>query len=279
MEVIKARDVSPLGAQLVLVMGPPGLGKSTFAATVAEGVVPPEETLLIATLPREAKSWKYQELNLDTILIEEHEGWDPVNKSYQVSGYSELCRVLDELAQDDRYGAVILDNGTEAAEFAWHESLAPFKIGDPMELGSGGNRFAPYGSVREKMENLIHRLNRLTGKHCVRPKHVIVPWHVQPPKEDDDSQGVEYVGKELPMIRGGFRRRLGQKIDAVVFMYREAKVNKKTMKTELNYVLQVAPDMERHTKIPGELPEGVKYIEPRYSNLLDLIKDSTHRGG
>jgi hypothetical protein len=106
---------------------------------------------------------------------------------------------------------------------------------------------------------------------------VIVPWHVQPPKEDDDGQGVEYVGKELPMIRGGFRRRLNQKIDAVVYMYRESKIVGK--RREIRYVLQVAPDMERHTKIPGEVPEGVKYIEPSYDKLLRVIEESIHLGG
>lgn len=275
MEVIKARDVSPLGAQLVLCLGPPGLGKSTFAATVGE-VVDPKEVLLIATLPREAKSWKYQEYNYDTVLIEESLDWDPINKKYSPTAYDELIVLLDELAKDEKYGAVILDNGTEAGEFAWHASLAPLRVGDPNELGSGGNRFAPYGSVREKMENMVHRLNRLTGKHCARAKHVIVPWHVQPPKEDDDSQGVEYVGKELPMIRGGYRRRLGQKIDAIVFVYREMKLVKGERKAR--YLLQVGPDMERHTKLPGPVPEGVKYIEPGYDKLLEVIRESLELG-
>ena len=275
MEVIKARDVSPLGAQLVLVLGPPGIGKSTFAASVGE-VVDPDEVLLIATLPREAKSWKYQEYNYDTVLIEESLSWDPINKSYGVSGYDHLVKLLDELAKDTKYGAIILDNGTEAGEFAWHASLAPFRIGDTNELGKGGNRFAPYGSVREKMENLIQRLNRLTGKHCARAKHVIVPWHVQPPKDDDDAQGVEYVGKELPMIRGGYRRRLGQKIDVICFMTRQTK--SKGTKTSTEYLLQIESDMERHTKIPGLVPEGVKYIEPSYSKLLEVLRESLQPG-
>jgi len=275
MEVIKARDVSPLGSQLVLVLGPPGIGKSTFAATVGE-VVPPDEVLLITTLAREAKSWKYQEYNYDTIMVEEHEGWDPINKSYKVSGYDDLVKLLDELAKDTKYAAVILDNGTEAGEFAWHAALAPLRIGDPNELGTGGNRFAPYGSVRENMENMVHRLSRLTGPHCARSKHVIVPWHVQPPKDDDDAQGIEYVGKELPMIRGSYRRRLGQKIDAITFMHRQTKIVGK--KKEMRYVLQVDSDMDRHTKIAGQVPEGVKYIEPSYDKLLQLIRESTELG-
>lgn len=268
MNIIKATDLSPKGAQFTVVLGPHGIGKSSFAATVMD-VVPPQETLLIATLPREVKSWRYQEYNPDTVLVVEPDTWDPLNKQYKPTAFNELIGILDELVTDEKYGAVIIDNGTEAGEFAWHDSLAPLKIGDPGELGSGGNRFAPYVSIRERLENLILKTNRLTNpKACARPKHVIVPWHVQEPKDDESSKkDVEYAGKELPMIRGGFRRRLGQKIDVIVYAVRRITAGGST----IEHVIQIVSDMEKHCKMPCEVPSGMKYIDPRYEALLELI--------
>ena len=268
MNIIKATDLSPKGAQLSLILGPPGIGKSTFAASVIN-VVPKDEILLVATLPREVKSWKYQEYDFDTILIEESDKWDPLNKSYQPTAFRETIKLLDELAEDEKYGAVIIDNGTEVSEFAWHDSLAPLKIGDPNELGSGGNRFAPYTSIRERMENFIMKVNRLTNSSAsARAKHVIIPWHVQPPKDDEGKQkDIEYAGKELPMIRGGFRRRIGQKIDVIAYMTRKTTQGGK----KVEYKLQIVSDMDKHCKVPCQVPDGVKFIDPEYEKLLDLI--------
>jgi hypothetical protein len=235
----------------------------------ATDLSPRDEVLLIATLPREVKSWKYQEYDPDTILIEEAGTWDPLNKSYKPTAFRETASLLDELVQDEKYRAIIIDNGTEVGEFAWHDSLAPLKIGDPNELGTGGNRFAPYTSIRERMENFIMKVNRLTNpKACAREKHIIIPWHVQEPKDDETSKkDVEYAGKELPMIRGGFRRRIGQKIDVIVYMTRKVADGGK----KVEYKLQVVSDMEKHCKVPCQVPQGVKFINPTYEALLQLI--------
>jgi len=273
-ETKKARDVSPTEAMLTMILGPQGMGKSTLCSTVAE-VVDPDEVLLIAALPREAKTAGYQYYNFDTVFVEESVDWAPESKKYSPDGYDKVMKVVKELATDEKYRAVIIDNGTEVAEYAWHASLAPLRIGDPGELGSSGNRYTPYTSIREKMERFMTHVSRLTSDSCARKKHVLIPWHPQKPSEDElENKGVEYVGTEVPMVRGSFRRRAGAKIDTVVYMRRESKVDKKSLKSTMEWKLQVASDMDRHCKIPGLLDPGVKLIEPKFSELLKIVERS-----
>lgn len=270
----KARDVSPLDAMITMVLGPQGMGKSTFASTIGE-VVDPAEVLLLAILPREAKTAGYQHYNFDTIFVDESIEWDPMRKKYSPDGFVRVMKIIDDLATDEKYAAIIIDNGTEIAEYAWHDSLAPLKIGDPGELGMGGNHFTPYTTLRERMERFMTGISRLTGKSCARKKHIIIPWHPQRPSEDElAGKGVEYVGTEVPMVRGSFRRRAGAKIDATVFMRRDPKVDKSTMKTTMEWQLQVGSDMDRHCKYPGLMDPKVKFIKPQFSELLKLVERS-----
>ena len=277
MEVQKARDVSPVDAMITMVLGPQGMGKSTFCSTVAE-VVDPKEVLLIAALSREAKTAGYQHYNFDTVFIEESLDWDPAAKKYNPTAFREVMDIIKGLAADEKYAAVIIDNGTEVAEYAWHGALAPLKIGDPGELGIGGNRFTPYTTIRESMERFMTHVGRLTGDHCARKKHILIPWHPQKPSEDElENKGVEYCGTEVPMVRGSFRRRAGAKIDAVVYMRRDPKVDKSTLKSTMEWKLQVASDVDRHCKIPGLLDPKVNLIEPRFSKLLKLVERSVEK--
>ena len=259
--VTKANDLGPTVGSLTALVGPPGLGKSYVAGTMAE-YLSPSEVLVIATLPREVNSYQYQKHNLDTVVICDDE-WDPSEgkKGLKSTGYNKLLRLLRDLRDDTQYRGIILDNGTEAGELAWHASLEPLGVFDPSDLK--GNKFTPYTSVREKMETLLVALGTLTGKtgKVARPKLVVVPWHVQPAKDTiDDSvsadkkgAGAEYEGDFLPNVRGSFRRRLAGLVDnylyADIVQVRE-KGNAMGPATP-HYVVQVVSDKERHVKHAG----------------------------
>lgn len=276
-EVKKARDISPQSGQLMILAGPPGTGKSTFAGSVAQ-FVPPEEVLVIATLPREVDSLPYQKYNLDTVVISDTE-WRPSEGSLKATGYPTLMRLLRDLRSDTKYSAIILDNGTEAGEMAWHAALEPLGVGDPTALPRGSNRYTPYMSVREKMEQLVSDLSLLTGKtgFAKKPKLVIVPWHIQPPKDsadegesaDERGRGSEYEGEFLPMIRGSYRRRIGGQVSALVYtdlvqVPRDPKNALSAM--EQHYCLQLVSDAERHCKIAGTV-DASKLVKGKYLDV------------
>lgn len=283
MIILKAQDMAPRSSCVTAVAGPPGLGKSWFCGSVAD-VLPPEEVLLIATLSREVKSVKYQQHNLDTVICEDDE-WEPHNKLYKSTGYNKLIEIIKELREDDKYSAVILDSGTEAGELAWHNALEPWKVSDTAELGQG-NRFAPYTQLDANMDEIVRGLAKLAGHPSAgkmsvkKPKHVLITWHVQPPKEgigdtetaDQRGGGVEYEGEVLPMIRGRFRRRLMGMLDAFIYADRVAELNTKTMKTSNNYVLQINSTPEKHCKFPGMVPEKLRHIPNSFQSFIDTME-------
>lgn len=278
LQVTSARDLSPLSGSLTILAGPPGLGKSWLAGSVAE-YLSPKEVLVLATLPREVNSLQYQKHNLDTVVCADEE-WQPEAKSLKATGYDNLIDTLRALRSDEKYGAIIIDNGTEAAELAWHAVLAPLGIGDPNELGKGGNRFAPYTSLREKMETMIRACGTLTGKTGLakRPKLIIIPWHVQPPKDgmgDDESgdekgKGAEYEGEYLPMIRGAFRRRLMALVDNFVYADLVRVPGRNALsESENHFCIQVISDNEKHVKTGGVTPALDKLVAKKYLDVHD----------
>lgn len=280
-----------------VVMGPPGTGKSTLCGSMAE-VVGNDRTLVIATLAREKNSWKYVENQVPSVLIED-KNWNPSQKQFDATGFPEflqLCRWLRE--EDDQYDAIILDSGTELAELGWHAALAPHSVGSPAEM-DGKSRWLPYETLANSADQGIKELVSLTTV-AKRPKHVGVTWHVQPPKDDtvesvgsgtdrtsrtkesadNAAQGVEYEGKILPMIRGQYRRKLTSQFDTVV--YTDVRIDKKTEQLpagkfrvyeEVSYRLQVRPDADRHTKVPGPLPQMV-HIPNSFNELLKIVHNA-----
>lgn len=283
MDIIKAYDMRPTKSCITVVAGPPGLGKSWFAGTVAE-VVDPKEVLVLATLEREVKSYWYQKHNFDVVRCID-DGWEPSQESFKATGHNTLLNAIKELRTDDKYGAIILDSGTDAGENAWHAALEPFGVGDPSQLS---NSYAPYTALDSHMDEVIRGLSKLAGhpaggkSDITRPKHIIITWHVQPPKDspgaaesaDQKGEGVEYEGSVLPMVRGRFRRRLMGLLDAFVYVDRKLLLDEKTGRSKRQYVIQVASDNEKHAKFPGKLPDKVTHIPNSFSEYLKLMEES-----
>jgi hypothetical protein len=275
-EVTRARQLSPQAGSLSVVAGPPGLGKSWVAGTMAE-FYGADNVLALITLPREIDSLQYQRHDIPSIVIDDPD-WIPEKKSLKATGYDKLMEILRELRHDKVYKALILDNGTEAGELAWHSTLAPLGVSDPNQLGSGSNRFAPYTTFSEKMNALLRSLGTLTGKTglVAQPKVICVPWHVQPAKDgmgdnessDEKGQGVEYEGDYLPMIRGGFRRRLMAVVDNYVYADLQQIPGRNSLsQMENHYVLQVISDNEKHVKTVGAQPPEDKLVKKKYLDV------------
>lgn len=285
-DVVEAREVGPTKGSFTIVAGPPGLGKSYFAGTMAEwDGLEPEEILLIATESREAKSDKYQEHNIDTIIVTDPE-WDPSNGSYRAEGHDRLRDILRELRDDDQYGAVIIDNGTEMGELAWHDVMANYGVADPSQLG-GQEKWDPYVNLQTKFADLFSDLNLLTGApgaHVERPKLICVPWHIQPPKEnptgdksaDEKGKGTEYEGEALLKIRGGFRRVAMGKADNVLFANHIKVRPKGSTKGKPHYVVQVRPGNGRHAKTVGSVERNdllkKLYIKNEWAEFMKILK-------
>ena len=196
------------------------------------------------------------------------------------------------LYEDEVYDCVVLDSGTELAELGWHHALMPHGVIAPAYM-DGKSRWLPYETLATNLDQAIKNLVNLTNAAAAkRPKYVGVSWHVQPPKDDqvetvgegqnrttqrkesadNKGEGVEYEGKVLPMIRGGFRRKLTAQLDTVVFtdiLYTTRPEGAKLV-TVPRFVIQVQPDPERHAKLPGPLAP-MKYIDNNFKALHALV--------
>jgi hypothetical protein len=279
---VKTASASPYVA--VVVEGPQGTGKSTLCGQLAE-YVGPAKTLLIATLAKETESWKYKETKVPYVLIEDL-GWAPALGKFDATGFDEFRRLVRWLREEDEtYEAVILDSGTELGEMAWHAALAPHGVGSPAQM-DGQSRWLPYETLNNNLDQGIKELLSLR-ETAKKPKHVMVTWHIQPPKEDSQqggvtkvssdhaAKGIEYEGNVLPDVRGKYRRKLGSQFPTVVYTDLQTKaqmgLSTSAKGYDVQYMLQVRPDNDRHTKLSGPLPE-MQYIPNDFKELLKLIQ-------
>jgi len=168
MELIKARDISPTTNHITVVAGPPGLGKSYFCGSIGE-VIPPEEVLLIGTLEREVKSVLYQKYDYDTVLCADDD-WNPARKAFRATGYQQLIDTLEELRDDTKYSAVILDSGTEAGELAWHDALSTHGVATASAIKGGS--FPAYDKMSTNMEQIVRSIAKLAGRVISQVAHL-----------------------------------------------------------------------------------------------------------
>jgi len=270
----------------VLYLGPPGTGKSWGAATIADLVE--GKTLLLATKPREARSIGYTKRKdkIDSEIYFDTK-WSPDLDRFEADGYLRLTRRIDSLYDDEEYGAIILDPFSDAGELIEHEILKHEGVGSPGELGK--ETFGFYRQLKDKAVQMGMQLVNLSIPGIAkRPKLVVVTMHVQPPKEDvvdkvgvvkqksmdKITRGIEYEGTVLPMIEGGYRRKMAGDFDLVIYSGIDEKVDKnvKPPKMKTWYYMQISPDRDRHSKIAiAELPTEQK-IDNDFGKLLEALK-------
>lgn len=285
------RTVKQIGDKCSFVVaGPYGTGKSTLLGSMQDV----GKTLLVATLQREANSWKYKELAVDTIILVDD--WKPEAGRFTATALKDFVTLAEGLLDDEVYDCVAIDSGTELAESAWHAALAAQgKYSSPAEMEDAKSRWLPYEALDNKLDQAIKAIVALTSIDAAkRPKHIGISWHTQPPKDDTivqgetkvsadhKGEGIEYEGNVLPMVRGRFRRRLGSLVDAVVFsdvtfeLTGEGKYSEVAKGMRPVFKIQVQPDQQRHTKLPGPLP-AVKHVPNSFIELVKLIEAGTTR--
>jgi hypothetical protein len=246
------------GGLSMAVMGPPGTGKSTLLGSC--GRLGPCK--LLACKPREANSWLYRETGITADAEVFHDPrWRPSLDKFVAEGFVSLIQRLWDLYDDKNYDFVLFDPYTDAVLLAIHELL---KVERKASFAESSNSQGLYGSLRQKLEELTGALTAL--QFAPKPKHVLISVHTQAPKDDiqlsqrqgggtkestdNRAQGVEYEGKVLPMIEGGYRTKFAGDFDLVVFsdVKHEKKLVDRKMVESVEYVVQVAPDPDRHAK-------------------------------
>jgi len=265
---------------VVVPEGPPGSGKSTFCASVCDlpGITP-EEVLLCTTKPGEAESWAYKRHGLVAERYFDSK-WRPTLDQYEATDFVRLLRRMYELYEDDRYGAIIVDPGTDVPVLAEHYIVQSYNVGGIGELQASGQSQAAYRTLAEKTEEFVKTIAVLATEEVVRPKWVLLPFHIQPPKAgqyvkdpsdpsgrskvyiesaDEQALDLEFGGRRLPQIEGGYRRRLNGDVGIVVYCEFEetpsslTKIDGKMVRVpaQTRYLIQPAPSKEAHAKVRG----------------------------
>jgi len=165
-----------------------------------------------------------------------------------------------------------------------HSLMSPHRVGSPGDLGDTRSY---YRQLKDKSQEFVDKLVGLSISDLTKsPKHIIVTWHAQPPKEDINptkasadqvGKGIEYEGKVLPMIEGSYRRKLAAdfscQIYAEVLPARRVmdKTTNKMVDGSAEYVVQVQADANRFPKVADAPPMTQKYLPNDFKVLYDLI--------
>lgn len=277
----------------ILVLGPPGTGKSHFAGSVAS-VVPPERVLLCCPKPGEKTSALYRKYGITkrAELFTDLAGWDPDNGKYAASAWRNMYDRISDLLADEDYDAVIIDPFTDAVDLLEHHILSPHKVGSPGEL-SDTQGF--YRQLRDKSNEFIQRTVALSIAGVAKsPKFVIVTMHTQPPKEamtlsarqgggqkassDMRGEGIEFEGRVLPQMEGSYRRKMAGDFGLVVYtdVKTGSRLNPQTKKMEqgTDFRIQVRCSEDRHAKMRSIVAEAVPdYLPNEFKELYGFLKE------
>lgn len=274
------KDYGLVQGDSILVIGPPGTGKSTFASSVC-GVVPPERVKLLCPKPRERSSWGYKHYGLDkTGELFYDQDWKPELGQYGHKAWKALLQRLAELYHDDSIDAVILDAGTDAALLKKHELFGKQKISSTAELREKGKSavFGFWEQYSSGVAQLIGSLVELTV--APHPKFVICTWHAQPPKdgigegEAAKYEGIEFEGNVLPMLDGSYRRKIAGDFSVVVYseLRSSTKLVDGKMQSEDVYSLRVKASADKHAKVAGTPAWEEAFIPNEFKILFEALK-------
>jgi len=264
--------------QVIVALGPPKTGKSSFAGSMAE-VVPSERIALLCTKPNEANSFMYRKHGLTgRAEIFMDSGWDPELGSFKATAWLALQRRLKELSADPNIDGIIIDSGTDSMDLLSHESLSGMQVagkvpGSTGDLRVGGAKDASF-AYYDKMKNGAQRfMTRLVeaAMNMAAPKFIIIPWHTQAPSEEEQAkEGISHEGKVLPMIEGKYRQKLAGDCDVVVYtdVVRKIEGGKPVVK----HVIQIGPTNDKHAAIRGVKLPAEATLPNEFAALHALLK-------
>jgi energy-coupling factor transporter ATP-binding protein EcfA2 len=278
----------------LVVLGAPGTGKSHLLGSVCE-VVAPERVALLCTKPKELMSHLYRKYGLNKTPHFYHDAhWRPERGEYEAKAWLRLLNDIDDLYVNPDIDAVLLDVGTDAINLLDHHLLAPHSVASPGDLA---NTMGYYRQLKDGAQALSERLVGLTLPQLTNgaPKFVLVAWHTQPAKDDmaptkqekaagvlskpsadKRASGVEYWGEQLPMIEGGYRRKLiGDYSIKVISQLLPPAFDPATKKmTKGGYGIRVRGSEKHQVAIGGlsadDLPE---FLPNEFSEILKRLRE------
>jgi hypothetical protein len=253
----------------IILQGPDGDGKSAAAASIVDLLPPDKKVYVIALDFKEERAWAYTRYG-DRIDVDVYmDRWSPSlgKEGFRADAFDKVLKKIDSLYDDTTYGAVIIDPGTRIKDISSNAILKVEGVGRPGELGEGGSlRF--YGDQAKKQPELIDMLLGLTSAAAKYPKYVIIPWHMQPVKEeapakgggqkqhsDKKHKGITYEGGAVPVMDGSAKYYVGGRFDVKVWAGKDKKYNPKTKANEPWYYLLLRSDGDRECKISIGLPK------------------------
>ena len=271
----------PFG-QVIVNLGPPKTGKSTFAGSICE-VIPPERVALLCTKPNEANSFMYRKYGLtERAEIFMDAGWDPELGSFKATGWNALQKRIKELATDVNVDGIIIDSGTDAMELLSHASLAsmqvlgktPASTGDLRAGGAKDASFSYYDKIKVGAQGFMTRLVE-AAMNPTAPKFIIIPWHTQSPSEEEQAkEGISHEGKVLPMIEGKYRQKLAGDCDVVVYSDVVRVIDPTNKKPVVKFVIQIAPSNDKHAAIRAITLPADATLPNEFKALHNLLKAS-----
>ncbi len=188
---IRVRKAGELESSLNMIFyGVPKIGKSTLAASAHE--VPSLRPVLVIDLEAGSLTLKYDYPDIDVVPLT---SWHSLAAAYQ------------DLAKDDHYRTVIIDNLSEANKLAMLQILAQGVRDSDRDKDPDVAELRDYGKGRTQTERMVRWFRDLN-------KNVIfIAWA----NTDKDENNRRFTG---PMLPGKLSKEIPGYLDYVLYMYK-----------------------------------------------------------